>query len=82
MILIVGEDSSTVAVVAEQLAVFRILRALKMVDVHQNFIVIIHKVILFLSQIARFGGLRIIVLTVLQAFQVMLTSTLVHLNHV
>ena len=31
MILFVGEDSSTVAVVAEQLAVFRILRALKMV---------------------------------------------------
>lgn len=32
MILFVGEDSSTVAVVAEQLAVFRILRALKMVE--------------------------------------------------
>ena len=31
MILFVGEDSSTVAIVAEQLAVFRILRALKMV---------------------------------------------------
>ena len=37
MILFVGEDSSTVAVVAEQLAVFRILRALKMVGIHQNF---------------------------------------------
>ncbi len=32
MILFVGENSSTVAVVAEQLAVFRILRALKMVE--------------------------------------------------
>ena len=37
MILFVGEDSSTVAVVAEQLAVFRILRALKMVEIHQDF---------------------------------------------
>ena len=37
MILFVGEDSSTVAVVAEQLAVFRILRALKMVEkFHDN----------------------------------------------
>ena len=31
MLLFVGDKSSTVAVAAEQLAVFRILRALKMV---------------------------------------------------
>ena len=31
MIIFVGDESSTVAIVAEQLAVFRILRALKMV---------------------------------------------------
>ena len=72
MILFVGDESSTVAIVAKQLAVFRILRALKMVrHILINHVQMFNEFLwLFLFQIARFGGLRIIVLTVLQAFQV------------